>query len=58
MQSINALSFAPDTREWLAYSRYQHILHIFDRACNLINEPREVLSIITLQIDHIFGVDS
>jgi len=50
MQSINALSLAPDARDWLAYSRHPRILHVFDHACNLINERREVLSIVTPQI--------
>jgi len=50
MQSINALSLAPDASIWLANSRHPRILHIFDHACNLINERREVLSIVTPQI--------
>ena len=50
MQSINALSLTPDVNAWLANSRHPRILHIFDHACNLINERREVLSIVTLQI--------
>ncbi len=50
MRSINALSLAFDVNDWLANSRHPRILHIFDRACNLINERREVLSIVTPQI--------
>jgi len=50
MQSINALSLAPDVRNWLANSRQPCILHVFDHACNLISERREVLSIVTPQI--------
>ena len=50
MQPINALSFAPYARDWLANSRHPRILHVFDRACNLVNERREVLSIVTPQI--------
>ena len=50
MQPINALSLAPDARDWLANSRHPRVLHVFDRACNLINERREVLSIATPQI--------
>jgi len=50
MQSIKALSLAPDARDWLANSRHPRILHVFDRACNFINECREVLSIVTPQI--------
>ncbi len=50
MQSINALSLAPAARDWLANSRHPRILHIFDHACNLINERRETLSLVTRQI--------
>ena len=50
MQSINALSLTPDVNGWLANSRYPRILHVFDYACNLINERGEVLSIVTREI--------
>ncbi len=50
MQSLHALSLAPGARDWLANSRYPRILHVFDGACNLINERRELLSIVTAQI--------
>lgn len=50
MSSINALSLAPAVKVWLANSRQPRILHIFDHACNLINERREVLSIVTPRI--------
>ena len=50
MISINAVSLVPDARDWLANSRHPRILHVFDHACNLINEHREVLSIVTPQI--------
>ncbi|MBM3182056.1 MAG: DUF2877 domain-containing protein [Chloroflexi bacterium] len=50
MQSIKALSITPDARKWLTNSRHPHILHIFDHACNLINERKEVLSIVTREI--------
>jgi hypothetical protein len=50
MQSINALSLTSDVNAWLANSRHPRILHVFDHACNLINERREVLSIVTQQI--------
>ena len=50
MHSINALSLTYCVNDWLADSRQPRILHIFDRACNLINERREVLSIVTPQI--------
>ncbi len=50
MQPLNAFSLAPDSNDWLANSRQPRILHVFDQACNLINERREVLSIVTPQI--------
>jgi hypothetical protein len=50
MQSMNALSLAPDVNDWLTNSRQPRILHVFGPACNLINERREVLSIVTQQI--------
>ncbi|MEK6753726.1 MAG: DUF2877 domain-containing protein [Chloroflexota bacterium] len=50
MQLINALSLTPAVNNWLANSRHPRILHVFDHACNLINERREVLSIVTQQI--------
>ncbi len=50
MKFINALSLAPAVNDWLANSHQPRILHVFDHACNLINERREVLSIVTPQI--------
>lgn len=50
MQLINALSLAPDVNDWLANSRHPRILHVFEQACNLINERREVLSVVTRRI--------
>jgi len=50
MQHINVLSLTSNVTEWLADSHYPCILHIFDHACNLINERREVLSIVTQRI--------
>jgi hypothetical protein len=50
MQPINALSLAPDAQDWLAHSCQPRILHVFDLACNLINERKEVLSIVTQPI--------
>lgn len=47
---IKVLSFAPSARDWLAKSRRPRILHVFDRACNLVNECREVLSVVAQQI--------
>lgn len=50
MQPTNALSLTPAVNDWLKNSRHPRILHVFDRACNLINEHREILSIVTPQI--------
>lgn len=50
MRQINALSLAPDVNDWLTNSRCPRVLHIFDHACNLINERGEVLSIVTPKI--------
>ena len=50
MQHIEALSLAPAVNDWLDNTRHPRILHVFERACNLINERREVLSIVTTEI--------
>ena len=46
----DAASITLVARDWLTYSRNPRILHVFDTACNLINEHSEVLSIVTQQI--------
>jgi hypothetical protein len=50
MRSVCALSITPAVQDWLANTRRPKILHVFDPACNLINERREVLSIVVSQI--------
>ena len=50
MPSLDALSLAPDADRWLEGSRQLHVLHVFERVCNLINEHADVLSIVTPQI--------
>ena len=50
MLYIKALSLTSGVRDWLVNSRYPRILHLFDQACNLINERGEVLSIVPPQI--------
>jgi uncharacterized protein DUF2877 len=50
MQFLNALSCTPAVNNWLTNSCQPRILHVFDHACNLINERREVLSIVTPHI--------
>lgn len=47
---LNALSLTSNVTVWLRSTRVPRILHIFERACNLINEAGEVLSVVTLQI--------
>lgn len=41
---------APAACEWLATSRQARILHLFDHACNLVNEQGQVLSLVSEQI--------
>ncbi len=50
MLHINSLFLTANMDQWLANSRYPRVLHVFDRACNLINERGEVLSVVTQQI--------
>ena len=50
MLFLNALSITSHVTNWLITSRRPRILHIFDSACNLVNERREVLSVVTPQI--------
>ena len=47
MRSIHAISIAPAVYDWLAITRHPRVLHVFDQACNLVNEQREVLSVVT-----------
>jgi hypothetical protein len=50
MSFINAVSISPDGRAWLEDSRAPIVLHVFEHACNLMSERREVLSVVTSQI--------
>ena len=45
--NVNALAAAPAALEWLAQTKSARILNVFDRACNLVNPPGEVLSLVT-----------
>lgn len=47
---VDALSLTSNVNNWLANTRSPRILHIFDHACNLINERREVISVVTVDI--------
>ena len=49
-QYINTHSLVPVVNNWLANSRHPCILHGFDYGCNLINERREVLSVVAQEI--------
>jgi hypothetical protein len=49
-QVIRAKLAAPAAWEWLATTRQARILHLFDHACNLVNEHGRVLSIVSEQI--------
>jgi hypothetical protein len=49
-QFIHAISLTPEIKSWLTHTLHPCVLHIFDRACNLINERGHVLSIVTQQI--------
>src|SRR5690349_7450629 len=43
---LNAVSYTSTAKSWLANSSQPRVLHVFDSACNLINEQKEVLSIV------------
>jgi hypothetical protein len=47
---MNAISISPEARYWLSNSQNARILHLFDRACNVINEHGDVLSLVTQEI--------
>ena len=50
MHLIRAISLAPLVHDWLADTRQPRILHVFEDACNLVNENGDVLSIVTQKI--------
>jgi hypothetical protein len=50
MQVISARSLTDHVKSWLAASQHVRVLHIFESACNLINEHGEVLSVVTQKI--------
>lgn len=50
MHLTKALFLTSAVSDWLSHSRHPRILHIFDRACNLINEHADVLSIVAPEI--------
>lgn len=50
MQYINALSLTNISTNWINNSDQPKILHVFDEVCNLINDKREILSIVNAEI--------
>jgi Protein of unknown function (DUF2877) len=50
MSMANALCIASDGREWLEQTHNARVLHVFERACNLLNERGQILSIVTSQV--------
>ncbi len=50
MHPIQAHSTTPAVTDWLSQTHRPRFLHIFENTCNLINEHREVLSIVTPEI--------
>ena len=47
MQTIKTLSLTQSVKDWLTNSSQPCVLHVFDGACNLLNERKEVISIVT-----------
>jgi hypothetical protein len=47
---VSATSLAPAARNWLQFAVEPRVLHVFDRACNLIDSRGEVLSIVSPSI--------
>jgi hypothetical protein len=50
MPLTHAVTLTENVSRWLANSLQPRILHVFDEACNLINERKEVLSVVTAKI--------
>lgn len=48
--NFTASSITNNVKDWLENSNQPKILHIFDDVCNLINEKREILSIVTAEV--------
>ncbi len=49
-QMLKAISITDNVKDWLENSQQPKILHIFDEVCNLINEKKEILSIVNKEI--------
>lgn len=50
MQIIKEISITKNVKDWLSNSNQPKIFHVFDEVCNLINERREILSIVNAQV--------
>jgi len=50
MKTIEAISTTEEVNQWLTQSHQLRVLHVFEKACNLINEYGNVLSIVTPSI--------
>lgn len=49
-QILSSVSFTKHVKDWLKSSNQPTILHIFDDVCNLINERKEIISIVSSEI--------
>ena len=47
---VAALSIAPTAREWLRHATGARVLHVFERACNLVNSAGEVVSLVSPEL--------
>ena len=47
---VAALSITPTAREWLRHTTGARVLHIFDRACNLVNAAGEIVSLVSPEL--------
>ena len=45
---MRILQYAPAARAWLATAGPAHLLNVFDRACNLVDDRGQVLAIVTV----------
>jgi hypothetical protein len=48
--SLNAELITWRTKQWMSRRPRAHVLHVFERACNLIGENGEVISLVTHEI--------
>lgn len=47
MKFLNARALAPDVNAWLVNSHRPRVLHVFEHACNLMNEHGDILAVVT-----------